>query len=169
MSEIEGPRGGRGKWSQKGVPHKGWVCINTEDLGGLTGTCEMCDSVSIRYTHYMMHPDYSEMLACGQVCAGHMSEDLLGAEKRDNTMKANAGRRKRFPHRKAWYRNQNGNLQLKDDNLRITIFCRAGKYWKAVVYNYRTDKSYFTRDSFETVEDAQRAAFDTINFVRSLD
>lgn len=169
MREIEGPNGGRGKWAQEAVPKKNWACINTEDLGEPSLTCEMCEAMTIRYVHYMKHPNYPETLACGQICAGHMSEDLLGAAARDNTMKSNAGRRNRFPNRKTWYRNQNGNLQLNDDNLRITIFCKAGTDWKAVVFNHNTGKSHFTRDIFKTAQDAQKAAFDTINFVRGLD
>jgi hypothetical protein len=43
----------RGKWSQPGVPHKGWVCVDIEDLGEPSLTCEMCESQNIRYVHYM--------------------------------------------------------------------------------------------------------------------
>jgi hypothetical protein len=48
----------RGKWSQSGVPHKGWLCIEIEDLGSPDLTCEMCESREIRYVHHMQHDSY---------------------------------------------------------------------------------------------------------------
>ncbi|GHV31592.1 hypothetical protein AGMMS4952_20620 [Spirochaetia bacterium] len=55
----------RGKWSDKGVPHKGWKCIDIEDLGEPSLTCEMCESQEIRYVHYMKHPGYKDILKVG--------------------------------------------------------------------------------------------------------
>lgn len=59
-----------GKWSQPGVPHKGWTCLDIEDLGEPSATCEMCEAQEIRYVHHMEHPNYSGSLGCGCVCAG---------------------------------------------------------------------------------------------------
>jgi hypothetical protein len=43
MSEQEWIARGFGKWSQRGVPHKGWTCIGVEDLGREDrAICEMC-------------------------------------------------------------------------------------------------------------------------------
>ena len=49
-----------GKWSEQGVPHKGWRCIDVEDLGEFDSVCEMCDTQEIRYVHYMQHSDYED-------------------------------------------------------------------------------------------------------------
>lgn len=40
-----------GKWSQQGVPKKGWTCIGFEDLGEPSTQCEMCENQDIRYVH----------------------------------------------------------------------------------------------------------------------
>jgi hypothetical protein len=40
--------GGTGKWAQPGVPHRGWTCINVEDLGEPLHTCEMCEVMVVR-------------------------------------------------------------------------------------------------------------------------
>jgi hypothetical protein len=40
-----------GKWSQAGVPHRGWSCVGVEDLGAPEATCEMCETQKIRYVH----------------------------------------------------------------------------------------------------------------------
>jgi len=59
----------RGKWSEATVPHKGWSCVGVDDLEEPSQVCEMCESVDIRYVHYMEHPDYPATLAVGCVCA----------------------------------------------------------------------------------------------------
>ena len=51
-----------GKWSQQGVPKKGWTCIGFEELGKLSTQCEMCEIQDIRYVHQMQHPDYPHIL-----------------------------------------------------------------------------------------------------------
>jgi hypothetical protein len=38
-----------GLWSVPGVPHTGWVCIATEDLGQIDETCQMCEREEIRF------------------------------------------------------------------------------------------------------------------------
>ena len=74
-----------GKWSQQGVPQKGWLCIDFTDLEGLYGICEMCETQRIRYVHYMKHPDYDEVLGVGAVCAGNMEEDYVSGAKTRET------------------------------------------------------------------------------------
>jgi hypothetical protein len=66
-----------GKWSEAGVPKKGWSCVGVEDLGEPSQLCEMCESVTIRYVHYMEHDQTTESLAVGCVCAEYMEEDYV--------------------------------------------------------------------------------------------
>ena len=47
-----------GKWSRVGVPHKGWTCVNVEDLGEPEAVCEMCEIQQIRYVHWMEHQTF---------------------------------------------------------------------------------------------------------------
>lgn len=39
------------------MPHRGWTCIDIE-VEEPAAICEMCEVMSIRYAHYMTHPDY---------------------------------------------------------------------------------------------------------------
>jgi hypothetical protein len=72
-----------GKWKVPGVPHKGWTCIDTEDLmEGNSETCEMCEVQDIRFAHVMEHKEYPDLLRCGCDCAGHMEGNLKAAEAR---------------------------------------------------------------------------------------
>ena len=70
MDEIDLIKNRRGKWSQPNIPHKGWRCVDIEDSGELSSTCQMCESQQIRFIHYMEHKDYSDSLAVGCYCAG---------------------------------------------------------------------------------------------------
>jgi len=74
-----------GLWAKPGVPHKGWVCADVEDLGEPDATCEMCERMTIRYVHHMTHADHAP-LAVGCVCAGHMEGDLAAAKGRETAL-----------------------------------------------------------------------------------
>lgn len=161
---MHGPSAGKGKWASAGVPHRGWRCVNVEDLGEPLMTCEMCESAEIRYVHYMQNDRYPGTLACGAICAGHMESDLLRAEARDKKMRSAASRRKRFPGRVGWRMNEKGNHLLKANGYRITVF-RRGLLWGAVVSRPALDNGFFTREKFATAEAAKMAAFDTMNFI----
>lgn len=99
---MDGPTGGRGKWGQPGVPKRGWVCQGIEDLGEPLETCGMCETMTIRYVHLMVHDDYPEELACGCICSGHMEQDIEAAKVRETTMKNRARRREAWPDLRAW-------------------------------------------------------------------
>jgi hypothetical protein len=57
-----------GKWSEPGVPHRGWTCTGVTDLEEPAATCEMCETAAIRYVHHMEHADYPGGLGVG--CTG---------------------------------------------------------------------------------------------------
>jgi hypothetical protein len=67
-----------GKWSQPGLPHRGWVCVDVEDLGSPSVICEMCEAAEIRYVHHMQHADYLRGLGVGCVFAENMEQDYVG-------------------------------------------------------------------------------------------
>jgi hypothetical protein len=87
MSEQEFIARGFGKWSQRGVPHKGWTCTEVYDLDDDRVTCEMCESAEVRYVHVMKHPQWQGYLEVGCICAGNMEQDLIGAELREKEFK----------------------------------------------------------------------------------
>src|SRR5665647_1546165 len=114
MSEERLVAAGRGKWSQAGVPHRGWTCVDIEDLGRPLRSCEMCESQIIRHVHFMEHPDNPEVLEVGCICAGHMEGDLVAAERREAGMRSRAGKRSRWLSRK-WRVSAKGNDWLTAD------------------------------------------------------
>lgn len=160
---FEGPAAGRGKWSEPGVPHKGWRCVGTEDLLEPSQLCEMCESVEIRYVHIMRNDRYPHDLACGEICAGHMAEDLTGAAARDKQLRSRASRKMHFPNRKGWKTNPKGNWVLKSKGIVVTVFYRD-QLWGGVVSHFSINK-VFTRGKYQTDHEAKLATFDTFALV----
>jgi hypothetical protein len=151
---------GTGKWRQPGVPHRGWQCVNVEDLGEPIATCEMCEVMSIRYVHEMFHPDY-ETLHVGCICAGHMEQDLAGARKREQDFKQRASRRSRWLDRR-WRESRNGNSFLNtQDGFNVVVF-EKGEGWGARFVDKRTGRTRFSRRPYASEAEAKLAAFDEI-------
>lgn len=109
-----------GLWSTPEVPHKGWSCIDIEDLGEPSESCEMCGEQTIRYVHVMTHPRYHGVDRAGCVCAGHMEENPAAAEERERNARNEAARRARWLTRD-WRISARGNqfLNVRGDNVAI--------------------------------------------------
>ena len=150
----------RGKWSVAGVPHKGWTCVDIEDLGSPSAECEMCESQTIRYVHHMEHPDYPEVLQVGCVCAGHMEGDLAASRAREASMKSRDAKRKRWTTR-AWEVSAKGNPNIKADGYRVTVYPRGGG-WACTVAALDNSEVQHSRRNFRTINEAKLAAFDHI-------
>jgi len=112
-----------GKWSQPGVPHKGWVCVDVEDLGRPDAVCEMCEVIEIRYVHKMEHPDYPNELSVGCVCAEHMEDDYVGPREREKRLRDRA-RRQRTWHRRQWWRASlsSDSWYLNTEGFHLTVY-----------------------------------------------
>ncbi|GMR20329.1 MAG: hypothetical protein BMS9Abin36_0924 [Gammaproteobacteria bacterium] len=150
----------RGKWSQAGVPHKGWSCIDIEDLEEPSEVCEMCESQEIRYVHYMTHPEYPHVLGVGCICSGHMEGDLVSAKTRDAKMQSRAQKRKRWLTR-AWKISAKGNDYIKADGYVVTVYPK-GKNWGATIAAEVGSYVKHSRLQYRTPEQAKLAAFDVI-------
>jgi hypothetical protein len=151
---------GRGKWSKPGVPHRGWRCVDIEDLGSPQVECEMCESQTIRYVHYMQHPDFAEVLGVGCICAGHMEGDIAKARSREASMRSRTGKRKRWVSRQ-WRISANGNPWIRADGYRVTIFPRGGG-WATAVSSEDECLVRYSRRNYPSQEEAKLAAFDCI-------
>jgi len=150
----------RGKWSQPGVPHKDWICVDIEDLGEPIQICEMCESQHIRYVHFMQNAEYDRILQVGCVCAGHMESDLIHAKKRDDFMKSRANKRKKWISRK-WKISRNGNEYIVADGYVITVFFKYGK-WKALVKSEDEQFEKWSRKDYSSINAVKLASFDYV-------
>ena len=160
MNESEAIKFKRGKWSQTGVPHKGWTCVDIEDLEEPSMICEMCESQEIRYVHYMHHPSYKDELKVGCICAGHMEQDLGRAKKRDDFLKSRSSKRKRWLSRN-WKISAKGNEYLKVDGYLITVFNKNGK-WVGCIKEIDGNYEKFSRKNYESSDKLKLASFDLL-------
>ena len=102
-------------------PHKGWQFCGFTDLEDLVGTCEMCETRSIRYVHHMEHPDYDAVLGVGRVCAGHMEEDYKAAQEGERQAKSIANRRTRWM-KAQWKKSLKGNSYINRNGLNVVLY-----------------------------------------------
>jgi len=154
----------RGKWSRAGVPHRGWSCVGIEDLEEPAQTCEMCESVEIRYVHFMEHPDYAETLGVGCICAEHMEEDYVTPRLREKKLRSRAQRRKSWAKRE-WKVSYKGNPYLNTEGFNLTVFSlsdRRGRYWGLQVTHRETSQSQRGRRRYPTEDAAKKAALDAL-------
>lgn len=148
----------RGKWSQPGVPHRGWTCVDVLDLGEVNHTCEMCEDTAVRYVHVMHHQDYQyHQLLCGCVCAGNMEQDLVGARRRERDFKQRQSRRRKWLTRK-WRVSARGNEFLNTDGFNMVIYPR-GSGWG---YHLSDSDRNYASPAFKTTNEAKLALFDAM-------
>ena len=160
----DGPRGGQGKWGDPRVPKRGWTCVGMEDLGEPAQTCEMCETVTIRYVHTMSHPDYAGELDCGCVCAGHMEGDETVARERETVVRNRASRRRNWPSLKAWHLSRSGNLTIEKEGCRVTVFERRGTF--RISAGRVGEEPRFGRRVYKTEEAALLASFDAFMWAK---
>jgi hypothetical protein len=156
-----------GKWALVNVPHKGWECINIEDLGDPSAICGMCETTEIRYVHYMQHPDYAGILEVGCVCAEHMSGDYIRPKQREAALRNAAARRRKWLTR-TWRISQRGNQFLNTDGYNVVIFERSGfpAYWTFNITDRQTDRIEISSRRFQTSDAAKLGAFDGLIFLK---
>ena len=161
-----------GKWSQSEVPHKGWSCVDLEDLGEPFAICEMCEHQEIRYVHTMRHPEYPELLGVCCVCAGNMEADYTSARRRESNAKSMAGKRSRFMNSPNWRATNNGGQRINRKGCLIVISKKYSfGYWIKRNATEWSGWGFATEDEakrgttewsqwgFATEDEAKRAAF----------
>ena len=150
-----------GKWTQPGVPHRGWRCVDIEERDAQDHLCEMCEARLVRFVHVMEHDGYDSVLRVGCVCAGYMEEDLVEARRREVSFKNDRSRRTRWLSR-AWHVSAAGNDFLNtNDGFNIAVF-RKGVIWGARVEHRESGYSRSSKRPYETADAAKLAAFDAM-------
>jgi hypothetical protein len=161
---MTGGHTNRGKWSQPGVPHKGWICVGDEDLGEPSEFCGMCESVEIRFVHFMEHPDYADILGVGCICSEHMAEDYVGPRLREAKLLSRVRRRKTWVKR-PWKTSAMGNSYLNTEGFNLAVFKRldpTGEHWALKVTHRESGQSQFGKRRYFSEEAAKSAALDAL-------
>lgn len=155
-----------GKWDKPGVPHKGWTCIDVEDLGLLGAVCEMCETQEIRYVHHMEHPNYSETLGVGCVCAENMENDYQRPRQRERALQ-NLNRRRSNWIRRKWRTSYKGNQYLNTDGMNITVYRTVSGGWGARIVDRHQERQEVSKRLYLTEEAVKLAAFDRMVFLKN--
>jgi hypothetical protein len=155
-----------GKWSETGVPKKGWSCVGIEDLGAPDAICEMCEVQHIRYVHTMTHPDYVTELNVGCVCAEKMEDDYVGPRLREKALRSAAGRKKRWLTRK-WQRSARGNAYINTDGFNITVYSNRDGTWGGRILERASGRSLPSKKRYPTEDAAKLAAFDAMVLLKA--
>jgi hypothetical protein len=124
----------------------------------------MCESIEIRYAHYMEHANYPDVISVGCVCAEHLEQDYIRPQQREGRLKSAARRRKTWAARK-WYVSARGNSYLNTDGFNITVFQR-GAGFRLSVSSRETNNTYWGRKDFPSEEAAKTAAFDALMWAK---
>ena len=108
------------RWSQEGIPHKGWRYVDVEDVcEGLAGDnervyeqCQMCRNERIRYVHILTHPEFDGEIRVGCDCAAKMTDDYVNPQQRERDLKNRLNRKKNFVKQDWYVHPRSGNLVL---------------------------------------------------------
>ncbi|MDI1312004.1 hypothetical protein, partial [Prosthecobacter sp.] len=90
--------------------------------------CQFCEHEQIRYVHILAHPEYSDTIRVGCVCACNLTNDYVEPKRRERLLRNRTARRSRFPNRRSWRVNRQGGKTIKLDNHRITVGLKRGRY-----------------------------------------
>jgi hypothetical protein len=153
-----------GKWLSPNVPQSGWECVDVQDLGSPIATCQMCEKETIRYAHYMCHPNYQGTLMVGCVCAGRMEGNLQSAKERDAFMKSRMNKRKNWLDRK-WKISRSGNQYIKSDGFIVVMKDNKDGLWSAFVKSESGDFEQWSSRKYKNEKEMKLAAFDCLTKV----
>jgi hypothetical protein len=150
-----------GKWAQPGVPHRGWRCVDIEELDEQDHLCEMCEARMVRFVHVMENDRYDGELRVGCVCAGHMEQDLEGARRREANFKNSRSRCRRWLSL-IWRKSVAGNDFLNtNDGFNVVVYRRGGT-WGARVEHRASGYTRSSKRPYPSQDAAKLAAFDAM-------
>lgn len=124
----------------------------------------MCESVEIRYVHFMEHPDYPETLGVGCICAEHMENDYVRPREREKSLRTKARRRPSW-ERRQWRVSAKGNSYINAEGFNLTVFPAAdqrGSYWGLKVTRRETGAYQYGRRRYASEDEAKKSALDAL-------
>lgn len=159
------------KWNKREIPHKGWYLVDVIDVRGngqlISETnyekCMMCNNEKIRYVHLVSHPNYSEQLKVGCICAEKMTNDYVNPKALEKKLRNKAQRRSNWLN-KNWKISSKGNTYLKfKDNLITIIRDSKTKKFKCCV------NKVWGKKLFNTIVEAKMVTFEGVEYLKEKD
>ncbi|GGB69319.1 hypothetical protein GCM10010833_25700 [Blastomonas aquatica] len=101
------------------MPKRGWTLIATDDLGDLSGQCELCRT-DLRYVFAVEHPKWGAM-AVGTDCCDKLTVSTEASEYQERYLKL-VEKRKRFVISPLWKKTEAGFHTIKRGGIAAFIF-----------------------------------------------
>lgn len=120
----------------------------------------------------MEHADYDGTVAAGCVCAEHMEEDYSSPERpsrakaREGLLRNSASRMKRWLTLRGWKLSRKGNPYISKNAYHIVIFPTGAQY-SFKIERKNSNKPYFYRRSFDSIDAAKLSSFDAMSFLEA--
>lgn len=134
------------------MPRAGWTHLGTDDLGDLTGNCELCGT-EIRYVYAIEHPTWGAM-AVGTDCCDKLTGTTDASDYHDRLVKQREKRR-RFIDSPRWKAHAAGGMVITRTGIEVRIWPCDGAY-RLAMDDTRGKVAY------PSVLDAKIRAFDFI-------
>jgi hypothetical protein len=120
----------------------------------------MCETMSIRYVHHMVHAEHPDGLDVGCVCAEHMAEDYVNPRLREAKLRKRAQRLRTWRLRE-WLPSAAGNIFLKTEGLVVVVY-RLRDGWRVSVSDTASDITQAGAKVFPTIDAAKAGALDAV-------
>ena len=153
------------EWNKKGLPHKGWKCLDVIDLAEYVEEgddipyeqCEMCGNEKIRYAHVMIHPDFQGEIHVGCICAEKMTGDYVNPRKCENELRNRTLRKRNFNKVQWNYNPTKRTYSKKYKGEYITIKQSIYGNWGVFFANHRIWE--YAGQKMRSFDDAEDVAF----------
>lgn len=99
-------------------PSDGWECMGFDDLGDISGECEVCGT-SMRYVFHIVHRKWPS-LEVGEVCCDHLT-GVTSASDYMRKIQNEKTRRKTFVQSNRWKFDAFGTAHIRQKGLDISI------------------------------------------------
>lgn len=107
------------------MPQSGWGLLASDDLGDLSGNCELCGT-ELRYIFAIEHPSWGAM-AVGTDCCDKLTMTTEASEYHDRYIKL-VNMRKRFVGSSKWKQTPSGFFKIKRAGIAAFIFPNGNKF-----------------------------------------
>ncbi len=132
-------------------PKFGWEFLFDEDLGDLSGTCDLCGS-DLRYVFYVHHSDW-DIMGVGMHCCDYLTESEIASNLMESK-KRYSSRMERFIKSKRW-RMVNGVHKIVQKKFPVQVY-PSGNGFRINIYGCNGKTIY------NTLETAKEKAFEVI-------
>ncbi|WP_155955246.1 HNH endonuclease [Rhodomicrobium udaipurense] len=100
------------------APSSGWECFGYDDLGDLSGECELCGN-SIRYVFFVQHENWPP-LEVGEICCDNLTESSVASDYVDSIL-AHKSRLQRFIKSPRWKTGDDGIFRIRQKRIDLAV------------------------------------------------